>query len=83
MRVLAHRFIGHRLSEGGENSAPSGQPLGRVKQETSVRPEVALIIPLGCAVEAPQDQVVVYIMAGVPDSDILKQAAVHSNNLFP
>ena len=39
------------------------------------------MLPLGCVVEAPQYQVVVYIVSGVPDSKILEQTVVHSKDI--
>ena len=45
-------------------------------QELRAPTEAVLMLPLGCTVEAPQDQVVVYIVPGVPDGSILEQTAV-------
>ena len=44
-------------------------------------PKVALVLPIGFAMEAPHDQVMVLIVPGIPAGDILSQTAVHSKYL--
>ena len=46
-------------------------------RDLHARPEVELVLPLGCATEAPQDQLVVRILPGVPEGNILEQAVVY------
>ena len=81
VRTFARQFLGHHLSEESEHSVLSGRPLGGVEREPSARTKVVLMLPLGYATEAPQDQVVVYIVPGVPDGDILEQTAVRPQNV--
>ena len=49
--------------------------------EPHVHPKVALILPVDFSAEEPQDQVIVYIVPGVPDCDILEYVVVRSKDL--
>ena len=59
-----------------------GRPLGWVYWEPHARPKVALMLPQGHATEAPKDQVVVGVVTGVPDGQILKQTVLQINDVL-
>ena len=79
--MFVHWFLGNQLLEGVKKSVILGQPLGWVEQKLPARPKVVLIIPLGFAAEAPQYQIVVYIVHGVRDGDILEHMVVHTKDI--
>ena len=60
--MINYGYLGHRLPQQGENSILSGRPPRMVEREPHVIPEVAFMLPLGCAMEAPQDQVMFCIV---------------------
>ena len=45
-----------------------------------MRTKAALVLPMSCATEAAQDQVVVRVVPGVSDSNILEQTAFYSKD---
>ena len=45
-----------------------------------MRTKVELVLPMSCATEAAQDQVVVRVVPGVSDSNILEQTAFYSKD---
>ena len=53
-----------------------GWPIWGLEWETRVIPKVALVLPQGHNAEAPQDQVVVGVVTGVPDVYILEHTTV-------
>ena len=44
--------------------------------------KVALVLPYGCAVEVPQDQVMILVLSGVLYGKISEQTAVNTNDLI-
>ena len=50
-------------------------------KEPCANPEVALMLSMVCVVKAPQYQVVVCNVPGVPNGDILEQMEVHSTDV--
>ena len=52
-----------------------------MERELCEFPKVVLMLPLGCAAEAPQEQVMARIVPGVLYIDILEQTEVHSKHV--
>ena len=43
--------------------------------------KVALVLPQGCSTEAPQNQVLVHVVPGFLDGDVLEQAEVFTQDV--
>ena len=74
--MFVHRCIGHHMPEGYEELVLVKWTFRGIKWEPHARPEVALILHQGHAVESPQYHVVVVAVSGVLEGHILEQTAV-------
>ena len=81
LRAFVCRSLGYLLIEVGEEIVLLGWTLGVIEWETRARHEVALVIPQGRSVEAPQYHLVVGVVSGVPDGHILEQMIVRPKDI--
>ena len=87
--AVIQSFRSHSLRRGIRERPPQIRKLlvplvlsqRRVKGEPPAPPKVVRVFPQGGSMEAPQDHVVVWVLLGVPDRDVLEQTAVFTQKV--
>ena len=82
VRAFHRRRLQHELPEGRKEGVLLLGKTCRAYWEPLAHPEVALIPPQCRSTKTPQNQVVVRVVPGIPDSEILEQKAVCTNNVI-